>query len=103
VHNFQKVSARKADVSPMLDYLCFIARQRAQRAVKLARTLEQASCELNRKIDSMLVELEFRNVVRHAEGDIKQKGLGLLAECLKKRRKPSRSELSRFLSEIKPQ
>jgi hypothetical protein len=86
----------------MLDYICFIARQRGQRAVKMARTLDQASCEMNKKIDSMLAELEFRTVIRHAEEDIKQKGLGLIAECLKKGRKPSTKELSRFLSEIKP-
>ena len=51
----------------------------------------------------MLVELEFRTLIRHAEDDIKQKGLVLIAECLKKGRKPSTKEISRFLSEIKAQ
>jgi len=100
MHNFHKISSRKADISPMLDYKCFLARKRGQRAVKLASILDQASCEMNRRIDSMLLELEFRTAIGHAEDDIKQKGLELIAECLKKGRKPSTREISRFLSEI---
>jgi hypothetical protein len=102
MHN-PKVPPRKDDVSPMLAYRCFLARKRGQRAVKVARILNQASREMNRKIDSMLLELEFRTVIRLAEDDIKQKGLVLIAECLKKGRKPSTKEISRFLSEIKAQ
>ena len=103
MHNFQKIPPRKTDISPMLGYKCFLARKRAQRAVKVASILHEMSCEMNRKIDSMLVELEFRTVIRQAEDNIKQKGLGLIAECLKKGRKPSTREISRFLSEIKAQ
>ena len=87
----------------MLTYRCFLARKRGQRAVKLASILVQASCEMNRKIESMLVELEFRTVIRLAEDDIKQRGLELIAACLKKGRKPSTREISRFLLEIKAQ
>jgi hypothetical protein len=57
---------------------------------------------MNKKIDSMLVELKFRTVITLADEDMKQKGLGLIAECLKKGRRPSTRESSRFLSEIKP-
>jgi hypothetical protein len=57
---------------------------------------------MHKKIDSMLVELEFRTVITHADEDMKQKGLGLIAECPKKGRRPSTSEISRFLSEVKP-
>ena len=103
MHNFQKIPPRKTDVSPMLDYICFLARKRGQRAVKVASILDEASCEMNRRIHSLLVELEFRTLIRQAEDDIKQKGLVLIAECLKKGRKPSTKEISRFLSEIKAQ
>ena len=100
MNNGNKIHTRQADVSPTLDYRSFVARQRARQTVRLGRTLIQASCEMNKKIDSMLLELEFRTVIMRAEEDIRQKGLGLIAESFKKGRKPSTRELSGFLSEI---
>jgi hypothetical protein len=67
----------------------------------LGRAAYDASLDLDRKIESMLVQLEFRFVVSYADEALKQKGLELIADSLHERRQPSKAAMLAFLSEAK--
>jgi hypothetical protein len=99
--NGPTITTRTADISPTLLYRSQMARQRAKRAVLLARAANEASRELNRKLDGMLVQLEFRFVVERANGELKQLGLELIAKSLKKNGTPSKDAMLSFISEAK--
>ena len=92
---------RTADISPSLEYRSLVARQRAKRTLLLSQAVNEASHQLNRQIDQMLIQLEFRWFVSRADDALRQKGLELIADSLRKRREPSADAMRAFLSEAK--
>jgi hypothetical protein len=99
--NGPALKPRSPDISPTLDSRSLMARQRAKRTLALGRAVNEASRQLNRKIDQMLIQLEFRLFVSRADEALKQKGLELIANSLQKRREPSADAMRAFLSEAK--